>query len=310
MLKRLCLLLTGFTLIAGCGGGGGGGSATSIPAAYTGKTAQATVSTANAKTLSTAAYNGGGAASLMGAVGKAAADTGTIPSPLLQEVFGALEDSATSIAQQPKSSAKTVESVRNTQNTVNGYSGSFSYNFDIDTVSGAVNGTETFSKYQASSDSLTMSGTVTVSGVYNPATSSYTSISLTMTSLNCTLGSWSFTLSGNLASSVSGTTKTETFTLATTDNVAHITTLAYNYNVTYTGTSLTLSGSYYDPAEGYLTVGTVTPLVVSSLTATPTAGQLLFTGSNGTKVRMTFASGGSNAIEADTAGNGTFVVVP
>ncbi|MGD0584445.1 MAG: hypothetical protein ABSA86_01530 [Oryzomonas sp.] len=310
MLKRFFSCLTGVALIAGCGGGGGSSSPAGLPAAYTGKTTQATVTTANAKTLSMAAYNGSGWASAMGVVVlKAVASDSIIQPPLIQDVVGIIESSAATIAQQPKSSAKAVKSLTNTQNTVNGYSGSYSYNFNIDTVSGAVNGTETFSQYQASSNSLTMSGTVTLSGVFNMVTSTFSSMNMTMTNLNITAGSSNITLSGNLAASTSGSTTTETFTFATTDNVTHLTTLAYNYTMMLTGTSLTFAGTYYDPAEGYLTVSTVTPLTVASLSDTPTAGQLLFTGSNGTKARLTFSSVGTT-VEADTAGNGTFVVVP
>ena len=81
-----------------------------------------------------------------------------------------------------------------------------------------------------------------------------------------------------------------------------------DYTYTLTGSSLTISGTYYDPDYGYVTVTTVTPLQVASTDAWPTAGVLLFTGANGSRARLTFTSTGYT-VEVDT-GSGFYTTVP
>jgi hypothetical protein len=89
-----------------------------------------------------------------------------------------------------------------------------------------------------------------------------------------------------------------------------------DFTLTLSGSSLTVSGTYFDPVLGYVVLSTITPLTVTTIDATPTSGQLLFSGNGGTKVRLTFFSigrnsgGGNPTVEADTAGNGNYVVIP
>ena len=82
----------------------------------------------------------------------------------------------------------------------------------------------------------------------------------------------------------------------------------YTYTMSTTGT-LTLSGTYYDPVHGFVTISTATPLAVTSAGAWPTAGVLLFSGANGSKARLTFNPTGY-VVEVDLSGGGSFVPVP
>jgi hypothetical protein len=123
-------------------------------------------------------------------------------------------------------------------------------------------------------------------------------------------------MTGSEAYSNSGTEETVTMSAVVTDNVSGRTYWEKDYNLTFSGDSLTLSGTHYDPVYGYVVFSTITPITVTAIDATPTSGQLLFSGSNGTKVRLTFFSGGRNSgggsptVEADTTGDGTYVVIP
>lgn len=290
-------------LLAGCGGGG---SSASLAPTYTGSTTQAVVTTSNAKALSADAYSGSQLSSAVSGVAKETTDSSG-QSALLQEAAGILESSVATILDAPKSSPKVVAATA--QNTVNGFSGSFTYSINYDQASGAFNGTVSFSQYKATSISAAISGSIAFSGVYSQATGTFTSLNISMSNLIGTNGSKSYSLAGSVAYSTSVATKTVTMSVVLTDNVSSRTYWVKDLTLTLAGSSLSVTGTYYDPVHGYVVISTVTPLTVTTMEATPTSGQLLFTGSNGTKARLTFTSGGS-IVEADTAGNGTYVVVP
>src|SRR6185369_7099594 len=188
-------------------------------------------------------------------------------------------------------------------------SGSASYSITYDQKSGSFNGLVTFSQYAETSTSATLSGPVSFSGVYNQATGSFTSMNMSMSSLTGIDGGESFTLSGNMSTSTGGATETMAMSVVIADNVSGRTYWMKDFTFALTGGSLSVTGTYYNPDDGYVVISTVTPLAVTDFEATPTSGRLLFSGSNGTKARLTFTSSGST-VEADTIGNGTYVVVP
>lgn len=303
MYKRMFVVLVGFSLLAGCGGGGG---STTGGVAYTGVTTQATVTTANAKALSIDALTGSQLSSSAGGAAKETTGNGS-QSALLQETAEILKQSVTTIVTQPASSAKSVAITA--QNTINGFSGSYTYSVSYDPTSGACSGTMTYIQYKATSTSTAMSGTITYTGTFNQASGAFPLLNMTMSNLTVTSGGISYSLTGNESFSTSGATETETMSLTVTNNASGRTFWERDYTLIFTGSSLTLTGTYYDPIHGYVVISTLTPMAVSSIDATPTAGQLLFTGSNGTKARLTF-TGSGYTVEADTAGNGTYVVVP
>lgn len=301
MYKRLLSILAGLTLLAGCGGGGSG----STPAAYTGVTTQATVTTSNAKALSEDAYTGSQVSSAVSGLAKEAPGSGQ--QALLQEVATILEKSATTIVGGSKSSAKAVDA--SAQATINGYSGSFTYSINYDQTAGSFSGTVSFNQYRETGTSATISGSIGFSGVYNQTAGTFSSLSITMSNMTGSNGGRTFALDGSMAYSIAGAAKTVTMTVVLTDSASGRTYWIKNFTLTLVGNSLTVTGTYYDPVHGYVVISTVTPLTVATMDATPSSGQLLFSGSNGTKARLTFTSGG-HTVEADTAGNGTFVVVP
>jgi hypothetical protein len=306
MYKRLLLVLAGLSLLSGCGGGGG--SSAGGGSGYTGVTTQATVNTSNAKALSADAYSGSQVSAAVSGVAKEATDAGG-QQPLLQEVAGMLERSVTTIVNVPASAAKSVAATVTVQNTVNGFSGSYTYSISVDQSSGAFSGVITFNQYKETSLSFTISGPISFSGVYSQATGTFSSLNISLNNLIGTNGSRSYSLGGSESYSTSGATKTVTMSVVLTDNVSKLTYWVKDYALTLVGSLLTISGTYYDPAHGFVVISTVTPLTVTTIDATPTSGQLLFSGRNGTSARLTFTSTGY-IVEVDTAGNGTYVVVP
>lgn len=308
MYKKMLFVLVGLSLLTGCGGGGGGSSSASLPSEYTGNTAQATVTTSNAKALSSSAYSASQMTSTVGVLGKVVTGSSD-QSYLLEEVASILDNSVSTIAPGSKSSAKVVEATSTDQNTIYGYSGFYTYNVSVDTTSGATSGTLSFSQYKALSTSIAINGTITFTGVFNQTTSNFSNINMSVSSLSVTSSNVNVTMTGNFSLSISSSIKTFTMTMAITNNVSHSTVLIKDYALILNGSSLTVAGTYYDPTYGYVVISTIIPLTVPAISATPTSGQLLCTGSNGTKARLTFNTSGY-IVEADTAGNGTYVVVP
>jgi hypothetical protein len=308
MYKRLFLVLAGLSLLAGCGGGGG--SLAAGNSGYTGATNQATVTTANAKALSADAYSGSQISSAATGIAKEVTDNSG-RAALLQQAAGILERSVTAIADAPKSSAKAVNATATAtvQDSINGFSGSFNYTISYDLISGAFNGTVTFSQYKETIISPVVSGSIAFSGIYSQSTHAFTSLNISLNNLIGTNGSKSYNLAGSLAYSIVGATKSVSMSVVLTDNASGRTYWVKEFTLVQTGTSLTVTGTYYDPIHGYVIISTVTPLTVSTFDSTPTSGQLLFSGSNGTKARLTFASA-SSTVEVDAAGNGTYMIVP
>lgn len=302
MHRKLLVVFAVMSLLAGCGGGGGGTSA----AKYSGVTTQAIITTSNAKALSADAFAGSQLSSATSSVAKEAAPGNGQPA-LVQEAAGIMKHSVATVVGASRSAAKTVAA--SAQASVSGYSGSYSYSISFDQASGAFSGTITFSQYREFSDSPVLNGTITFSGVYNQTTDDFTSLSITMTSLTGSSGSNSYSLSGTVTYGISGTTTTVTMSVVLTDSVSGLTYWVKDYTLTLSNGSLTITGTYYDPVHGYVVISTITTLTVSDIDATPTAGQLLFSGGNGTKARLTFTSSGAT-VEADTTGTDTYVVVP
>lgn len=316
-MKNVLLILAGLSMLAGCGGGGN--TSTGGTSGFVGVTSQATVTAGNAKALSIDAYTGGQMSSAISGVGKESADTGG-PLANLPGLSSDLENRVRDIVSlSVKSTAKTVAAT--VSETITGFSGTYSYVVNADQVSGAFNGTMTFNQYKGSSTSPVMSGSMAFSGVMNQATGSFDTMDITLSSLTVTSPVRSYTLIGRMTWGNSGTTASLTMSVVLKDNASGKTYWAKDFSYNLVGSALQLTGTYFDPDHGYVVISTIQQLTVTSMYAQPTAGQMLFIGSNGTKARLTFVSskyangdggiiGDLYTIEVDASGNGTFVVVP
>lgn len=302
MYKKLLVTIAGFSLLAGCGGGSGGVAPAAGPT-YKGVTTQAVVTNSNAKVLSADAYDGAQVSSAAANVSKQAEGQ---RAPLLQETAGLLEGSVSALFSS-KTSSKAVAATA--QDTIYGYSGSYTYSINVNQATGAFDGTISFSQYGSASTSPRLNGSIAFSGVFNQQTDSFSSLNITMTSVTSSYGNRSFTMAGSISYSYSISSRVITMSVLLTDNNSGRTYWEKDFTMTLSAGSLTISGTYYDPLHGYVVISTLTPLAVSSFDGSPTAGQLLFTGQNGTKARLTF-NNGSYTVEADTNGSGNFVAVP
>lgn len=293
--------VTGGFCLTGCGGGGGTSNTSS---SYKGSTTQATVTASNAKALSVDAVNDVQNATAIGIVGKNLSGV-SATSPKVVAIKNTLENSISRI--QAKSAAKTVASTE--QGTEYGYSGSFNYAGNFNESTGVFTGSISFNQYREMADTASLSGSITFAGVFNQATDEFSSLNITLTDLQSSLESETLVLNGSMALTNAGYTQNLSLSLVLLDVGSNRTYWLKDFTLALSGDTMTVSGVYYDHLNGYVVISTVTPLTVSSYSGEPTSGQLLFSGSNGTKARLTFTSSGYT-LEVDENGNNAYIVVP
>lgn len=296
--------------IAGCGGGDSPpvSAATQSNAAgitYTGKTSQAVITASNAKALSSDAYHGVQTVSSVAAVSKTADDSQPSP-PRLQELSKTLESGIQAAVTKSIYSAKVAAAM--VAETINGASGYYRYTIEVNQTTGAFSGSLVFSQYKSYANSAIISGSVDCYGGYDKSNQIFTSLTITMKGLSGTWNGGIETITGTISIDQAGPAKTITISAGFLDAASNCTYCFKDLIFTLTGTSLTVSGTYYDPNYGYVVISTVTPLTSSAFADSAASGQLLFTGSNGSKARLTF-TGSGDMVEVDTAGNDDFVVV-
>lgn len=293
--------VTGGFCLTGCGGGGGTSNTSS---SYKGSTTQATVTASNAKALSVDAVNDVQNATAIGIVGKNLSGV-SATSPKVVAIKNTLENSIIKI--QAKSAAKTVASTE--QGTEYGYSGSFNYAGNFNESTGVFTGSISFNQYREMADTASLSGSITFAGVFNQATDEFSSLNITVTDLQSSLESETLVLNGSMALTNAGYTQNLSLSLVLLDVASNRTYWLKDFTLALSGDTMTVSGVYYDHLHGYVVISTVTPLTVSSYSGEPTSGQLLFSGSNGTKARLTFTSSGYT-LEVDVNGDNAYIVVP
>ncbi len=304
MVGLLLVIVMGMT---GCGGGGG--SSPVQTSNYTGTTSKATVTTSNAKALSEDAFSGGQLALSTNVLAKAVGGSNheTLIPLYVSEV---IKNCISAGLHASKSTGKSVASTTSDSGTIPGYSGSASYSINADTSTGSISGSVTFSNFKPDATSAGISGHVSFTGNINVTTGDISSLSMAFSGISASDGSTNYSMNGTVAISASGLNETLTISMTLYSSATQKKMWIKNYSYQYNGSSntLTCSGTYYDPAYGYVVMSTIIPLYISDISGTPTSGQLLFTGENNTKARLTFTTSGYR-IEADTTGSGTFSVV-
>lgn len=300
-LMMVAFVSGGFCL-TGCGGGGGGGTS-AASSSYKGNTTQAVVTASNAEALSVDALDDVQNATAIGIIGKNL--SGVSAPPKLVAIANTIENSIARI--QVKSAAKTVASSE--QGTEYGYSGSFSYSGNFNESTGVFSGSISFNQYQETADAALLSGSITFAGAFNQATDEFTSLSITVTGLQGSLGSEAFVMNGSMALTNAGFTQNLSMSMVLLDVANNRTYWLKDFNMALDGDVMSISGIYYDHIHGYVVISTLTPLNISSYSDEPTSGQLLFTGSNGTKARLTYTYSGY-ILEVDETGNNTYIQIP
>lgn len=287
----VCIAIA-FGLLTACGGGGGGGGGQPDASKYSGVTTRASLNTSNAVAFTTEAFavgSIGASTNIVGVMVPLQTESGstTTVAELAEQVRGSLA------ARFPAGSptATVLPGVVSTETVSGAVGGSAVVTIDLQ-PSGSFTGKITFSSLQNAVSGPVVSGTVTVSGVFNQANGSFDSLTMTFSPLSATTSTGTISLYGTFvfASQQTG----DTLTISCTMNVSGKTYWLKDWTYTYTPDNrMTIAGAYYHPTYGYAELTTPTPLTVSSMSAYPTAGVFQAAGGHCSKAKLTFSSAGS-----------------
>lgn len=288
-------------LLAACGGGGGDQPVDKSK--YSGVTTRASINTTNAVAFTSDAFAAGSIGSSANVIGvmvendsSPGGKTTTLPE-IAAVVQGGI---AQAVAQ--KAAASSLTAVAASTTVYGAVGGSAAVSMDLNQSTGNFSGSMTFSSYQNATGGPTISGTVHMSGIYNQTSNRYDSITMVCSPLSATTAKGTATIYGTFAFGADSTSETLNMSCTISVNAGA------NYWVkdwTYTfsaGTTLNITGVYYHPSYGYVEMTTPTPLKVTSLCGTPSAGVFQAAGAHCSKARLTFSATGSTVTA--TGGDG------
>ena len=311
----MVFLVVSLTACGGGGGGGGGGSSSGI--SYTGITTLAEINENNAVDLSVNAYEGGQIGSTLpsglGAVQEGNGDV-DINVPMFH-VVRVLEASLLKVDVISVSNDISLGAVVTVSETIYGdYGGSASMAIEADDQTGEFSGEFIFSNY-SDDGIITMSGSTNFFGVIDVESEEFVEFSFSFDSLTVISGNDSLTLDGDVSVDYAYPTGTMTMTMLMKENntnkVYKVEDYVYTEIEESAGVEAELSGKYYDPDYGYVTMSTTVPLIFYYDEDNPSDGVLMMTGKTGsaggnTKAILTILSSTSYQVEADTNGDGTY----
>lgn len=297
----MTLVLT-LVALAGCGGGGGGDNT-----GYTGKTSPTALTVSNATDMSIDVVEGVNSVSTLGAIAKNVAGTTAPDNPIqVRALSGTLERSISTMLDKPALAKTVAEAVNGTEY---GYSGSFSFSGTADPSTGKIAATFTFNAYQEAAGSEIISGSISMSGYVAVQSGGIDTLTIVIPSLQISGGSDGgvlMTVKGKMTIA-NGADKTITVSMVFIDGATGHTYWYKDFSIVDSGYSTTINGTFYHPVHGYVVVSTLTPLSdTTNIYGDPVSGQLLFTGSNGSKVLLTYTASGY-VLELDADGTGNYI---
>ena len=310
------LLLILSSLILACGGGGGGsdgGGSGGI--AYTGPTTPAVITNTNAEVIAEGAFSGGTTASgfALSATSEAnpPAASPYAGSQSLYSLSKAFSESASKISVTTKArnaSERFAPVLTSTDSgTINGgCGGSAKYNLKVNDQTGNFTGSFLFSNYCDAG--TTINGSTTVSGTIDLVSQTIITIKYTFNNIQ----SSDVVLHGTVNVDDSGypPNSTTTFNMLA-KNIS--TSKVYKYdNYVLSGTegqtdiAFDMTGTFYDPDYGYVTVSTPVDFVVGMNDDWPSSGEMLCVGANAGQTKLTAVNITTYKVSVDPNGDSTF----
>jgi len=309
------VIISSLTLTA-CGGGGGGSSAGGI--SYTGSTAQAVVTTTNARPISqdpvTSSSTGSSTGNVLGVVTESNATLSGAAAhrrAFSSVISHALVDASRQIKVTPDTFLPGVTKTAPIPVTCDSGSGSGSVSGDD--VTGVVSGFMTMN--QCLSSGSTLSGSITFSGKYDFSSDTISQLKMNFNNLSISDNIDNYTLSGEIdfdSISLSSNSINMLMNILLKDNKTNEVTKLENFRVNETDliteTKEILTGRLYDPTYGYGEVRTTMPLLTRNMDDWPYSGQFTFTG-NHSALRATAISNTQYTLEVDADGDGVYETV-
>jgi hypothetical protein len=328
----VCLIAFGLIAIVGSNGGGDGGGTTTTTTTdgtdgdtegdtgdqadltYTGSTSEAIIDSGNCLAFCVGAYDGGktGSATRGSQAGTDSGENAGLPRIL--RLSQALGDSLRQIEILNKAGERFSKDVYTASDTLTGAcGGSASYLISLDDQTGYFIGSFTYTDY--CSGGVTLDGSADYSGQFNMTTSELTTFTFSFNNLTSTSEYESYTLDGDISWDVSASSYSLEMDMTMRDNTEQKVYKVEDYSMSLTevGSEIEfeMSGKFYDPDDGYISVETTTTFVFGYTDYYPYQGVLVVTGAPGsaggnTKARLTVISSTTFKVEADTNGDDTY----
>lgn len=305
--------LVSLLMMACSGGGGDNGGTTGLT--YTGSSEAAAIDADNADQIAASAYSSGTRATVFAGV---ASLNGVNPNgqgpgrPFLFDITQVLENAAVRIDFPTTANPATAAALQSDSGSIDGAcGGSASYSIRGDSNTGVFSGNLAFNSF--CTDGMTINGTSTFSGVVDPNTSELEQFVFSFDYITGTSGTESFAMDGDIDLTVSGSSIIMTMDMLIQCNGPN-TYKVENFQMTVTEgsgyTEIAVSGRFYDPAYGYVTLSTPSPFLVSWNADYPYSGELVLEGAMGvsgpTRARLTAVSATTCQVVADTNGDGDY----
>jgi hypothetical protein len=302
-------------------GGGGDGAAPGSDISYSGLTSKAIVTDTNAAELTVTSYQGGnvggslGDSSLETLAATAAVESGpSAEGSHTFELVRVLKDVAGQVEIAPQAPVGVKATATNSMTIDGECGGSVTYTVSYDEQAGTMSGSMSFNDY--CSGGVTLSGGSSFSGRIDPQTYQMVDFSFTFDRYTVASGDGSFSCSGSISYDMGSYPQTATVNMYMKDGATAAVYRLENYVMSmsdygsYAEVSI-ISGNFYHPEYGYVSLATTTPLQIYFSDDWPFAGELVCTGEKGiaggpTKARLTVISSTEYQIEADTDGDGTY----
>lgn len=298
----LPLLLISLALI-GCGGGGGSGSdgGGGGGLTYSGKTTPASINSTNAETITSEAL-------LAASVGAAFTLSSSSPEDvnpatnrlLVIELPKLLHRSARS-ADWPRAGEIALQ--RTESETIAGScGGTLSYTLTVNDSSGDFVGIFVYSGY--CDDGITINGRVNVDGSIDLATGEFNVINFAFENL----ATDDVAISGDLSINEAGPSTIVSMDFLVADTTSDKIYWINDYTLVITeidvdDTEVVITGTFYYPDYGYVTVSTPLPFIFISTDEWPSSGMMLCEGSGNTSAKLTAVDNQFYEIAADTNGD-------
>lgn len=313
LLRRMSFILSLFfsvsLLVACSGGGGGGGGDGDDTLSYSGATTPASITRDNAEDLARAAFENGNIGNTLGDIVSSMQETpkAKLGLPRLLILANILEKSVDTIKpylNQGQTSIRTPQSSEIEESGSCG--GSMTGTVTVDNETGyfsAVFSYDEFCEGGATIDgSMTLEATASGEGEF---------FSLSMTiDLSFESDGDVATIQGEISFDYSGQQVSMAMDVLIQDSsdgeVYWID--DYEWTITDYGSyiEVSISGSFYSPDDGYITITTIQPIVINEGDDGPSAGVMIITGANNSSAQITILSTTSFMIELDADGDGIY----
>lgn len=301
--NALCIIVIIFCtalMLAGCGGDDDGTPAIS----YSGLTTPVAIDSNNAVEISTGAFEGGKTGGTIGTViGTVQQDgQGDIGRARFLVLSQALARAIRRIDVPSPGSGVSSGAIQHDSGSELGSCGGIkSWNLSLNDQTGDFTGAFTFNNY--CEEGTTLAGSIGASGTFNLDTMEPVQITMTFTVFTVSTQEDSFTVHGSISLQIAvpdidfdmdmylregATGKVywlEDFIMSMTEDPNSVT--------------VSVSGRFYDPEYGYVTISTDTPFVIYDTDDYPSSGVMLFQGEGDSWARLTFLTSTTFRVEAD-----------